>query len=83
MLITKIFKRVIAEMKAEAQFHKDMRRLVKSDLDYGALQRMIDNVQYGNVEIEIRMPDKSVFIRPTIKQQQSKSFYQLYKESHK
>ena len=83
MLFIKILKRVIREMKAEAQSHKDMRRLVKSNLDYGALQRMVDNVAYGAVEIEIKMADKTVLIRPSTKLQQSKSFYQAYMDNHK
>lgn len=81
-MILRVIKRVIAELKQEVEFNRDMRRLVRSQLDYGALQKMIDNVSLNNVEIEVKMADKTVLIRPSNKQQALPTFYERYKTAH-
>lgn len=80
-MLFRIIKQVISELKVQSQINKDMRRLVKSELDYGALQRMVDNVVTSNVEFEIKMADKTITIKPQGRPQGNNSFYTAYMKS--
>lgn len=60
--LLKLFLQVIKEQR---QLKKDLRRLDKANLDYEALQRIVDNVATKNVEIEVKMENVNITIKPT------------------
>lgn len=75
---------IIELIKARNEFKRDYRRLETSNLDYQALQRMVEVCNNKQTTIEIKKNDGTVIlIRP--KQDNDigyKSFADLYQEKH-
>lgn len=69
-------------LKEEAQLKRDIRKLELANLDYEALQRMVNNVSANQIEIEItNIEGIKIIIRPTIENEIGyKSFLDKYNE---
>lgn len=80
-----LIKELIELVKAKNEYKRDYRRLEESNLDYQALQQMVDTALAKQIVIEIKKTDGTVIlIRPkTEEDKQYKSFMDRYKEQHR
>lgn len=77
---------VLNIIKEQRQLKEDLRRLDKANLDYEALQRIVDSVAAKNVEITVQMENANITIKPTPSNEVGytsfKEQYQQYKASN-
>lgn len=60
-----LLKELIELYKARKEYKRDYRRLCRANIDYAALQNMVDNVATKNVVIELMTDDGvKMTIRP-------------------
>lgn len=81
-----LLKLILQVIREQKQLKSDLRRLDKANLDYEALQRIVDNVATKNVEITVRMENVNITIKPTpvneVGYTSFKEKYQQYKSSN-
>ena len=81
-----IFKAAVEIVRQQRQLKRDIRRLEAANLDYEALQRIVEEVANKNVVIEIKNEkdgySSTITIKPKpINQIEFKSFDQKYNEA--
>lgn len=79
-----IIKLLIEYQKQKRQTQKDLRRLAACELDYEALQRMVNAVVVGETEVEIVINlqnGRTITIRRVHKENDNKSFRERFIEA--
>ena len=79
-----LIKLFIEYQKEKRQTKKDLRKLSQVELDYEALQRIVDSVRSGESEIEVVINlanGRTVTIRRVHEENKNKSFQQRFLEA--